>query len=81
MRARVQQARPAEHRAGQLHGIRLEQPEEAVAKFRSNFEQRAKRVRRAECGLANFAAQVQQAKRSAPRRVPPGRDSGGASRT
>jgi len=38
LRARVQQARFAEHRADQLHGIRLKQPEEASPEFRGHVE-------------------------------------------
>ena len=33
LRSAVQQARPSEHRSGQLHGVRVKQPEKAAAKF------------------------------------------------
>ena len=45
--------------------VRLKQPKEAGAKLRSDFEQRAERLRFPQRGLANFAAQIQQAKRRA----------------
>ncbi len=49
----IQQARPPEYRAGQLHGVRAEQPEEAPAKFRSHLQHRPKCLRVAQRGLAD----------------------------
>ena len=65
LRPAIQQARPAEHRAGQLSRVRAEQSKEARAKLRSHLEHRAERFRLAQRRLADSAAQIQQTKRRA----------------
>ena len=67
LRAAIQQARPAQRRAGGIHGISAEQPRSAGAVVHRHRAQVRGRVRNAEHDHAPAAAQIHQPKRSAVR--------------
>ena len=63
LRPAIQQARPEQRRADQLPRVPFEQSQEARAELRGRLEHGPKRLRLAQCRLANAPAQVQQTRR------------------